>query len=222
MDAFNDILMFLGSTICHQLAERSYFHDGIQMPLCARCIGIHFGFVLSASYLLLGPKRWAMKLPSMKQLAVLVSVMAFYFLDAGLSYSGISQSDNLRRTLSGLALGVPLPFILVSLLNMLARPSPLSVGVLDRPTDWLALPVMYAVGLASILLSQRIGPIFYLVSAIGVMGVFVFFTAALSAIMLIALEKRPMGNRYKIAAAGLLAIAVLMGLAALHRVLPTP
>jgi uncharacterized membrane protein len=221
MDAFHDLLMFLGSTVCHQLAERSYFYDGVQMPLCARCIGIHFGFVLSTAFLLIGPRKYASKLPSTKQLAVLVSIMAFYFLDAGLSYSNISTSDDLRRTLSGLALGIPLPFLLISLLNLLARPSKSSTSVFERSWDWLALPGLYAFGLAAILLAERSGLVFYSVSTIGVAGVFVFFTSVFSTITLIAFEKSSLEPRYKVAAAGVLAFVVLMALAALHIAFPT-
>src|SRR4030042_7152551 len=117
-----DLLMFLGSALCHQLPERSYFLDGVQMPLCARCIGIHFGFVLSAIYLSTGPRRFSSVLPRVWQLAVLGAVMSIFLIDSILSYSGLSTSDNLRRTLSGLALGVPLPFLLVPLLTYILFP----------------------------------------------------------------------------------------------------
>jgi uncharacterized membrane protein len=213
--------MFLGSTVCHQLSDRSYFFEGIQMPLCARCIGIHFGFVLAVSLLLLGPKRYASKLPSTRQLAVLAAVMSFFLIDAGLSYSGISTSDNLRRTLSGLALGVPLPFVLVPLLNMLSRPARSSVGVFDKTSDWLALPALYGIGLVAIVFADDFGPLFYAVSIIGVLGVFLFFSAMLSTIVLMAFEKNPMVARNKVALATLLAVGALMMLAVLNNALST-
>lgn len=221
MGAFEDILMFLGSTVCHQLAERSYFFDGVQMPLCARCIGIHFGFVLTMAYLLLGPKRLASKLPSTRQLIVLASVMAFFLIDAGLSYSGISPSDNLRRTLSGLALGVPLPFVLVPMLNLLSGRTNSSKGVFETPTDWLPLPALYVAGLVAIVMAEDVGALFYPVSLIGVLGVFIFFTSVLSVIVLIALEKHPIPHQSKIALAAGIAVTLLFGLAALHRAFPT-
>lgn len=221
MGPFEDILMFLGSTVCHQLEERSYFFDGVQMPLCARCIGIHFGFVLTLAYLLLGPKRLASRLPGTRQLVVLASIMAFFLIDAGLSYSGISPSDNLRRTLSGLALGVPLPFLLVPMLNLLSGRPDSSKGVFDTPTDWLPLPAIFGAALAAILMAEGVGAIFYPVSLIGVLGVFVFFTAVLSVIVLIAMEKHPMRHQRKILLAAGIAVALLFGLAALHRAFPT-
>ncbi len=221
MEAFEDILMFLGSTVCHQLAERSYFFDGVQMPLCARCIGIHFGSILATAYLLFGPKRFSSRLPTTRQLAVLASIMAFYLLDAGFSYSGISTSDNLRRTLSGLALGIPLPFVIIPLLNMLAHVQNQGKAVLDKPADWLAIPGLFGLGLGAVLLTESVGPLFYAVSVIGVLGVFVFFTALFSAITMILLERSRVRPMLKITAAFGIAFAVLMVLGALHYLFPT-
>ena len=217
MDAFTDLLMFLGSTVCHQLAERSYFYGDVQMPLCARCIGIHFGFVLSAAFLLLGPKRLASKLPSTKQLVVLGAIMLFYFLDAGLSYSGVSQSDNLRRTLSGLSLGVPLPFVLVSIFGLLTRSHAPHIGVFDKPSDWLALPALFAIGVGAILAAPENGILFYAVSLVGVVGVFVFFSTVFSVVSVVVLDKSPIEVRSKVLMATAMAFLVLMALAGIHR-----
>ena len=38
----------VGSLLCHQRPERSFFLWGSQMPVCARCTGIYFGAALSA------------------------------------------------------------------------------------------------------------------------------------------------------------------------------
>ena len=37
------LLERIGSAVCHQMAERSFLFDGMQMPLCARCTGIYTG-----------------------------------------------------------------------------------------------------------------------------------------------------------------------------------
>ena len=33
----------IGSLVCHQLPERSFYFRGAQMPVCARCTGIYIG-----------------------------------------------------------------------------------------------------------------------------------------------------------------------------------
>ena len=38
----------VGSFLCHQRPERSFFLWGSQMPVCARCIGIYAGAAIAA------------------------------------------------------------------------------------------------------------------------------------------------------------------------------
>ena len=219
MGAFESLLMFLGSSVCHQLPERSYFQDGIQMPLCARCIGIHFGFILSTLFLLTGTRRFASGFPSVRQLAVLGGIMSLFLVDAGLSYSGISPSDNLRRTLSGLALGVPFPFFLFSVLNNAMYPGRNPIVVLARPANWGWLAGLYALGAVAILLASRSLPLFCAVSTIGVIGVFVFFSVAFSLILALAIENRHMSSSRVLLDATMLAVSVLIVLAVVHSTL---
>jgi len=216
MVTFESILMFLGSTVCHQLPERSYIFDGFQMPLCARCIGIHFGFVLSTLFFLTGSRRFASGLPGVKQMIVLGAITSFFLIDAGLSYSGISTSDNLRRTLSGLSLGVPFPFVLYPLLSAILFPARNPRVVLLNPVDWVWPAGLYGLGAALILSATHLAPIFYLVSVIGVIGVFVFFTVLFSVILSLLMENKPFSPSRKVASAALLAVVVLMILAAAH------
>ena len=41
MDLFLAFIFAVGSVICHQLPERSFFLDGRQLPVCARCTGLY-------------------------------------------------------------------------------------------------------------------------------------------------------------------------------------
>ena len=41
MDLFVAFAYAVGSVICHQLPERSFFVDGRQLPVCARCTGLY-------------------------------------------------------------------------------------------------------------------------------------------------------------------------------------
>ena len=216
MVTFESVLMFLGSTVCHQLPERSYIFEGFQMPLCARCIGIHFGFILSTLFFLTGSRRFASGLPGTKQMIVLGAIMSFFLVDAGLSYSGISTSDNLRRTLSGLSLGVPFPFVIYPLLNTILFPARNPRVMLLNPLDWVWLAGLFGLGAVLILSATHLAPVFYLVSVIGVIGVFVFFAILFSIVVSPLAENKPMPARNKIAGAAVLAVVVLMTLAALH------
>ena len=41
MDLIVAFAYAMGSVICHQLPERSFFIDGRQLPVCARCTGLY-------------------------------------------------------------------------------------------------------------------------------------------------------------------------------------
>ena len=55
----------LGSAVCHQRADRSFQVAGIQLPVCARCVGLYvaapFGLLLSAAGWTRGVKPIAVK-----------------------------------------------------------------------------------------------------------------------------------------------------------------
>ena len=46
MNLAAEFLFAVGSVICHQLSERSFFIDGRQLPVCARCTGLYLGGLL--------------------------------------------------------------------------------------------------------------------------------------------------------------------------------
>jgi uncharacterized membrane protein len=41
MELFLAFIFAMGSVICHQLPDRSFFLDGHQLPVCARCSGLY-------------------------------------------------------------------------------------------------------------------------------------------------------------------------------------
>ena len=43
MDLLGEFIFAVGSVICHQRPERSFFFDGHQLPVCARCTGLYVG-----------------------------------------------------------------------------------------------------------------------------------------------------------------------------------
>lgn len=221
MGALFDMLMFLGSSVCHQLPERSYIFDDLQMPLCARCAGIHIGFLFSTVFLWAGARRFSSSLPSKNSLIILGGVMSLFFVDAVLSYSGALPSDNLRRTLSGLALGVPLPFVLVPLMNISLLPGRQCRPLLSTASEWMTLGLLYLVGACAVLAATGTYATFVAVSILGVVGVFFTFSVSFSSALSLALEGKGLGASALLSASVVLAVAVLMILAILHGEYPS-
>jgi uncharacterized membrane protein len=46
MDLLLAFIFSIGSVICHQRPERSFFLDGHQLPVCARCTGLYLSGAL--------------------------------------------------------------------------------------------------------------------------------------------------------------------------------
>ena len=96
----------LGSGLCHQLPERSFFFNGIQLPLCARCTGIYIGFVCAFTLLAIvywrAPRRGGLSRFFYVSIALLGVPLVF---DGLSSYLGFRGTTNTIRLLSGAAFG---------------------------------------------------------------------------------------------------------------------
>ena len=103
----------IGSVICHQRPERSFFLWGAQLPVCARCIGLYAGAAMAALALLAFRRRpgavvghAAMGLLTLAA-APTVATLAFEWL------SGV-MPGHWVRAVSGVPLGAAVEWVLVS------------------------------------------------------------------------------------------------------------
>jgi uncharacterized membrane protein len=76
----------VGYAICHQIPERSFFLDGRQLPLCARCTGTFLGAMLGLVVILLRRRSRASHLPPPAVLVLLVTFIGLWALDGLNSY----------------------------------------------------------------------------------------------------------------------------------------
>jgi uncharacterized membrane protein len=115
-------IYWLGDANCHQIAERSFFLNGNQMPFCARDVSIFAGLVIGSALALFAiprPNLWLV-------MAGFVPIA----LDGGAQIMLDYQSSNLLRAITGLLAG----FCIAMLLHLfatktfrksdLAQPSP--------------------------------------------------------------------------------------------------
>ena len=73
---------------CHQRAERSFFVNGRQVPLCARCLGLLIGLFLAPIY--------------RANLGVSLALISVFVLDGFTQLMRVRQSRNWLRFSSGL------------------------------------------------------------------------------------------------------------------------
>jgi uncharacterized membrane protein len=96
------LVYLIGDVNCHQMADRSYFLNGNQLPVCARDLGILTGLVsgLAAFMLIRAPLRWGL-------LLLLLVPMAG---DGLLQAIGPYESSNAMRTVTGALAGTGLGY----------------------------------------------------------------------------------------------------------------
>lgn len=112
----------VGYSLCHQIAERSFFFYDMQMPLCSRCTGMYIGVLVGFSFLLPSKKR--SQLPSKKIMWLLGGALILFTIDGINSYLGflpssprLYASQNWLRLVTGTMLGLAIPLFLVPIFN---------------------------------------------------------------------------------------------------------
>lgn len=91
-----DALWYLGGLSgCHRMPERSFFINGKQFPVCARCTGCFVGYAigLAAAFATVFP------------VAISIALMSVMLFDWLLQENEIAESSNVRRFLTGIAGG---------------------------------------------------------------------------------------------------------------------
>ena len=122
MDLFLAFVYAAGSIICHQLPERSFFVDGRQLPVCARCTGLY----LSGGAGFLGWLVWKMArgwrriatrrrnvrvvgapatVPPRAALAIVIAAGLPTALSYATGVSGVWDGSNITRALLAVPLG---------------------------------------------------------------------------------------------------------------------
>ena len=97
------MVYLFGGRICHQIAERSFFLDGAQMPVCARCLGIYAG---AAVALLLSRPEGLAPAPLQKPAYIRGAILLVLLMNL-VTLGGV---PNTARAGVGAALGVAVAF----------------------------------------------------------------------------------------------------------------
>ncbi len=121
-EAVINLAFLLGSAVCHQLPSHSLFIGGHQLPLCARCTGIHLGFWWGLVFL--GSRKRMGLVPNWNFGAILGLGAVLVLADVLSAGFGLRPGSNLTRLLTGLLLGYGLGGFGAGLLAGSAQTSP--------------------------------------------------------------------------------------------------
>jgi len=115
----------IGSLICHQRPERSFWLAGQQLPVCARCIGIYAGVVIGGA---IAPLLGRVARPRL--LIVLATVPAL--LSLAVEWTGMGRPSNVLRATTGVLAGSVIAAVVLATLHYerCVRPQP---NVPNRP-----------------------------------------------------------------------------------------
>jgi len=109
MDLIVSFAYAVGSVICHQLPERSFFIDGRQLPVCARCTGLY----VSGAVGLLGwiavkfGRGWrGIPVPPRTALAIVSGAVMPTAISYVTGVTGVWDGSNLTRAALAVPLGV--------------------------------------------------------------------------------------------------------------------
>ncbi|WHX99896.1 DUF2085 domain-containing protein [Neobacillus sp. DY30] len=113
----HDILHFFGRAICHQFEVRSLTVSGDVLAVCARDTGIYIGIFSTLMYLHFFKRRQPITIPSIKVSFLLLFFLVPLMADGLGSYTGLFESNNPRRLLTGISFGLVLPYFTYPLLS---------------------------------------------------------------------------------------------------------
>jgi uncharacterized membrane protein len=105
----------VSSLVCHQIPERSFHVGAVQLPVCARCLGIYSGFAMAALVALVTRSRVTGVQARIIALAGAVPTIA----TVAAEWAGLWRTSNVVRLMAGLPLGAALGLVVIGVLATL-------------------------------------------------------------------------------------------------------
>jgi uncharacterized membrane protein len=184
----------VGYGICHRIPERSFFLNGHQLPLCARCTGTFLGVVVGLTAMVLLRRGRASGMPPILVLAVLVMFTALWAFDGVNSYltlfpgaPHLYEPQNWLRLATGLLNGLTLIAFAFPIFSFTLWREPTRERVFKNLWEIVALlPVM---ALLTWIIQAQIGFLLYPLAILSSLGVLLMLTIINSMIAAVVLRR---------------------------------
>lgn len=165
----------LGSSVCHQLPERSLEAGNLSVPVCARCEGIYIGFLFTAIILFIMFRKKESELPPLYIIIILCLFVLSTIIDGALSYFSIINSNNFSRLITGYLSGIAAMTIIFPIFNYQYYKKTKEIRIFSRPWQFiLFLAINGAIIAAALSGVNFLDHIFFYSSAIAVILTFYF------------------------------------------------
>lgn len=106
------VMMPIGALICHQRPERSFFLEGRQVPVCARCTGLYTGAAVAVPLALLAAASIA---PNRARTIALVASLPTA-ITWSLEFAGLGHFSHATRFAAALPLGATAAWLVLGVL----------------------------------------------------------------------------------------------------------
>lgn len=172
---FSKFINLIGASVCHQLPERSFHAGSLIIPVCARCEGIYVGFFISAIFLFLMFRGKECELPKAYIVIILCLFIVSTVIDGGLSYLGLTKTNNIIRYLTGFLSGTGSMAIVYPVFNFQYYREPGYVRIFNRTWQFVVFLAVNAVFIFAGFIGIRIiNLVFYFAAFISVIFTFYF------------------------------------------------
>lgn len=225
------LLRYVGlllSGVCHQFPEHSFFIAGVQMPLCARCIGMYLGALLGLCASWWRGRSRASQFPPRKVLVLQALFFGFWAADGLNSYwyflSGkapLYTPSNFLRLTTGMLSGLSLSLLVLPMFNATLWRNPDTQRIVNTVGEFglILLPAMILEGL----LQANIPALYYPFLIVSVLSVLLMLTIVNTTILVLLFHRENSIGSWREAwlplSLGLvLSIAEMSGLALLRHV----
>ena len=190
-------LMAVGSAVCHQDPAHSFLVYGRQIPLCARCIGMYLGALLSLVFHFQRGKLGS--LPPRKMVIPLGLLFLAFAVDGLNSWAAslgtgwnLYETTNLTRLITGTGAGLVIGAVLAPIFNQTAWASWVKASALPNGKKFAVLLAAAAVIILAVYASPQ--ALRYPAAILSVLGVLVVLCLAYTTLALIILNREYIAN----------------------------
>lgn len=192
----------IGYAVCHRIPIRSYFFDGRQLPLCARCSGQYLGALFGLAFLLALRRGRAGLLPPMSVLAVLAVFLGLWAFDGLNSYltlfpglPHLYEPRNILRVTTGAMQGVALIALIWPFYNV-------TLWAQTRPQHSIAslrevAGLLLIIAAIAALVSSEIYQLLYPLALLSVAGTLLMLTLVNSMLVTLAMRRSSLARTWR-------------------------
>lgn len=180
MSWINFIVNNLGSSVCHQIPERSLEIGGLILPVCSRCCGIYIGFFICAIFMFLTFRKRESDPPPLYIIIILIVFVLSTAVDGLLSYFSVIETNNIARFVTGFLSGSSAMVFIYPIFNYQYYRNPSDKRVFSSPLRFVIFIAVNAVIiLVTLLKIGFLGYFYYYLSAFSIIFTFYFVNLVL-------------------------------------------